>query len=104
MILAGAYREALKKEDTPRTRPRKRMRVLTEEDIKVGVVVRVKNDLEAVRSACNAVPEVGWSSAMDGWVGGEYRVAKVYDDANRVRLETNHDSWLFTFECLELRY
>ena len=41
---------------------------------------------------------------MDGWVGGEYRVAKVYDDANRVRLETDHDSWLFTFECLELRY
>ena len=104
MILAGAYREALKKEDTPRTRPRKRMRALTTEDLKEGMMVRVKNDLEAVRSACNANSQVGWDSDMKDCVGGEYRIVRVFDGGNKVRVDTGVTTWLFTFDCLELPY
>ena len=105
MILAGAYREALKKENTPRTRPRKRMRrVLTKEDAKEGMTVRVKDDLEAVRSACDAMPNVGWDPEMEKMVGGDYQVMKVYEVSKQVKLEYDDRWWWFPFEVLELTY
>ena len=80
------------------------MRALTTEDLKEGMMVRVKNDLEAVRSACNANSQVGWDSDMKDCVGGEYRIVRVFDGGNKVRVDTGVTTWLFTFDCLELPY
>ena len=67
------------------------------------MMVRVKNDLEAVRSACNANSQVGWDSDMKDCVGGEYRIMRVFGGGDYVKLETPGDmEWMFTFDCLEL--
>ena len=111
MLLAKAYREAFEGEDTPRTR-RRRGKDLMYEDLKVGMKVRVKDDLQFVEAECRktapgAENRVGWEAPMGGSIGKAFTVNMVYETLKAASLDTFNkfgmgNDYAFPATCLEL--
>jgi len=95
MVLVSAYREELLKEKTPRNRKRKLMtgQPLTYEELKVGMHVRVMEDMAFVKSECDntapgATQACGWDDEMSSCLGNEYVIVEVEDSSTSALLKT----------------
>ena len=109
MLLAKAYREAFAGEDTPRTR-RRRGKVVTYEDLKAGLKVRVKDDKEFVKAEClkpspGETSGAGWNRNMKDALGKEFTVIRVSPRRN-AQLTTSElpelsEDYFFPPTCLE---
>ena len=108
MLLAKAYREAFAGEDTPRTR-RRRGKVVTYEDLKAGLKVRVKDDKEFVKAEClRPSPDdtkAGWNRNMKDALGKEFTVIRVSPWRNALlttsELPELSEDYFFPPTCLE---
>jgi hypothetical protein len=113
MLLAKAYREAFAGEDTPRTR-RRRGKLVTYEDLKAGLKVRVKDDKEFVKAECvkpspgdtsGAGRACGWNGNMKDALGKEFTVIRVSAMRNALlttsELPELDEDYFFPPTCLE---
>ena len=81
------------------------------EDLKVGMKVRVKDDLQFVEAECGkpapgAAIQVGWSTTMGGSIGKAFTVNKVHEDLKAAGLDTSNKfgmrkDYAFPATCLE---
>ena len=82
------------------------------EDLKVGMKVRVKDDLQFVEAECRktapgAENRVGWEAPMGGSIGKAFTVNMVYETLKAASLDTFNkfgmgNDYAFPATCLEL--